>query len=189
MTIKQVTPQDIRALKGKEGLILQGCGGPLEDWVNGINDELTEEGILLDGTRMEDCLTFTNKGVICLYFPFEGAKVDLGKIAMWRLRTHGDYAGTWLTDYVDNQLGGFIDKPQEKAKPDCQLIGEDGNIFNLIGKASRALKSSGMYDEAKEMSNRVTTSGSYDEALHIIGEYVNITGPDEGQGMGGMGGM
>lgn len=27
----------------------------------------------------------------------------------------------------------------EKKKPDCKLIGEDGNIFNLMGIASRTL--------------------------------------------------
>ncbi len=188
MTIKQITAQDLRYMKGQEGLILQGCGGPLEDWVKGINDMLTEEKILLNGSRIEDCLTFTNKGITCLYFPFEGAKVEVGKLAMWRIR-NGQFGGTWLSDYVDNKLGGFIDKPQEKIKPDCQLVGEDGNIFNLMGKASRTLKSNGMYAEAKEMSGKVMKAGSYEEALNIIGEYVNVTGPEEDQGIGGMGGM
>ena len=31
-----------------------------------------------------------------------------------------------------------------KEKPKCALIGEDGNIFNLMGKASRTLKRNGM---------------------------------------------
>lgn len=60
-------------------------------------------------------------------------------------------------------------------KPKCALIGQDGNIFNLVGIASRTLKQNGMKEEAKEMSNRVFCSHSYDEALNIIGEYVEIT--------------
>ena len=67
----------------------------------------------------------------------------------------------------------------ERNKPDCPLIGQDGNVFNLIGIASRTLKDNGMASEAKEMSSRVFASGSYDEALLIIGEYVNITSADE----------
>ena len=59
-------------------------------------------------------------------------------------------------------------------KPDCKLIGEDGNIFNLMGIASKTLKRNGLAEEAKEMTNRITSCGSYDEALMIIGEYVNI---------------
>ena len=66
-----------------------------------------------------------------------------------------------------------------KNKPDCPLIGQDGNIFNLMGIASRTLKQNGMADEAKEMCSRITSCGSYYEALGIIGEYVNITSVDE----------
>lgn len=67
----------------------------------------------------------------------------------------------------------------EKVKPDCALIGQDGNIFNLLGIASRTLKQNSMADEAKEMCSRVTSSESYCEALNIIGEYVNITDGSE----------
>ena len=67
----------------------------------------------------------------------------------------------------------------ERNKPDCPLIGQDGNVFNLVGIASRTLKNNGMAAEASEMSSRVFDSGSYGEALSIIGEYVNITSADE----------
>jgi hypothetical protein len=65
---------------------------------------------------------------------------------------------------------------KEFVKPNCALIGEDGNVFNLIGKASKALKRAGYPEQAGEMSNRIFACGSYDEALCILGEYVNITG-------------
>ena len=65
-----------------------------------------------------------------------------------------------------------------KKKPDCKLIGEDGNIFNLMGIASRTLRQNCMADEAVEMRDRICASGSYGEALCIIGDYVNITGDD-----------
>lgn len=62
-------------------------------------------------------------------------------------------------------------------RPEAKLIGEDGNIFNLMGIASKALKQSGYYDEANEMFNRITNgAGSYDEALAIISEYVEPVG-------------
>ena len=64
-------------------------------------------------------------------------------------------------------------------KPDCPLIGQDGNIFNLVGIASRTLKRNGLSDEASEMTSKVFKSGSYEEALGIIGEYVNITSVDD----------
>ena len=81
---------------------------------------------------------------------------------------------------MPNRLGGFIGEPSpEPEKPDCALIGQDGNVFNLIGIASRTLRRNGMAEQAKEMSDRVFASGSYHEALNIIGEYVNITSVDE----------
>ena len=58
-------------------------------------------------------------------------------------------------------------------KSDCPLIGENGNIFNLVGIAARTLKRNGLYEQASEMSEKVFKSGS------IIGEYVNITSVDE----------
>ncbi len=67
----------------------------------------------------------------------------------------------------------------KQSKPDCPLIGTDGNIFNLVGIASKTLKRNGLSTEATEMSEKVFNSGSYEEALDIIGEYVNITSVDE----------
>lgn len=92
-------------------LPLKPCGyasHQLSDWVTGINNILIEEGILLDGSRMEMCEAFEKGGLACIYFPFEGAKLDIGKLAMWRLRSHDVFGGTWLSDYVPNRLGGFI---------------------------------------------------------------------------------
>ena len=60
-------------------------------------------------------------------------------------------------------------------KPKCALIGKDGNIFNLVGLASRTLRNNNMKEEAKEMVIRIEESKSYNEALGIIGEYVEIT--------------
>lgn len=59
-------------------------------------------------------------------------------------------------------------------KPRCKLIGEDGNIFNLMGIAHKTLKEAGLKDKADEMIKRVTSSKSYLEALAIISEYVDI---------------
>ncbi|HZK10462.1 MAG TPA: hypothetical protein VFD08_05265 [Clostridia bacterium] len=59
-------------------------------------------------------------------------------------------------------------------KQKCKLIGEDGNIFNLMGIASRTLKRAGLEEEAKEMVDRIFKSESYDRALQIIMDYVEV---------------
>lgn len=108
MSVKRITTDDLRKMKGKEGLILQGCGGDLQEWVDGINGELTKGKILLDGTKFkaENCCVFENESFTCLLFPFSAdVKLDIGKLAMWRLQTHECFGGTWLSDYVPNNLG------------------------------------------------------------------------------------
>lgn len=102
-------------MEGQEGLILQGCGGDLQEWLDGIN--------------------------------------------------------------VPNQLGGFA-REQTAKKPDCPLIGEDGNIFNLIGVASRTLRENDLHEQTEKMRERIMDGECHDyyAALRVIGEYVNITG-------------
>ena len=62
-------------------------------------------------------------------------------------------------------------------KPLCPLIGQDGNIFNLVGIAARTLREAGLRDQAKELTHRIFSGEchSYGEALRLIGEYVTIT--------------
>ena len=170
--IKQITTEDLLRMDGQEGLILQGCGGDLQEWVDGINSLLTEADILMEGSKFERVSTFQHKGLTNLLFPFDGVKLDTGKLAMWRLQTHEQFGGTWLSDYVPNQLGGYLAEPEQK-KPSMRLEGQDGNIFSILGRASRLLKDVGQKDQADEMFRRVTSSGSYEEALHIISEYVD----------------
>ena len=170
--IKQITTEDLLRMDGQEGLILQGCGGGLQEWVDGINSLLTEAGILMEGSKFESVSTFQHKGLTNLLFPFDGVKLDTGKLAMWRLQTHEQFGGTWLSDYVPNQLGGYLAEPEQK-KPSMRLEGQDGNIFSILGQASRLLRDVGQKDQADEMFRRVTSSGSYEEALHIISEYVD----------------
>ena len=146
MKINQITLTDLRRMNGKEGLILQGCGGEIKEWVDGINKMLTDKGILLDNTKFEHVSVFMSDGVTCILYPFEDVHLDIGKLAMWRLQSYTAFAGMWLSDYVDNRLGGFEPEQnkEKKVKPDCALIGCDSNIFNLMGIASRTLKQNGM---------------------------------------------
>jgi len=59
-----------------------------------------------------------------------------------------------------------------KDRPQMELLGMDGNIFFVMGSASRLLKRAGLYDESKEMFERVQSSHDYYTALGVISEYV-----------------
>ena len=158
MSIRNITTDDLRRMNGQEALILQGCGGDLQEWFDGINELLTEEGILQNGTRFRECLCFHNDAdnITCLVFPFsEDVELNVGRLAMWRLGTHSRFGGTWLSDYVPNKLGGFfhgdpqeaeqeVQKPEpaqaeppQREKPDCELIGQDGKSPRASGKTPK----------------------------------------------------
>ena len=175
MSIQKISTEQLRRMGDQEGLVLQGCGGDPQEWLDGINQILIEEGILKKGAGFEEAYTFQHDGLTCLLFPFrENMELDMGKLAVWRLGTHSTFGGTWLSDYVPNRLGGFVQIQEQKeparVKPDCPLIGTDGNIFRLMGKASETLRKNGMQEQAEEMRSRIIQCQSYDSALSIIGE-------------------
>ena len=174
MSILKISKEQLRRMGDQEGLVLQGCGGDPQEWLDGINQILTDEGILKKGAKFEEAYTFEHDGLTCLLF----------RLAMWRLQTHPQFGGTWLSDYGPNRLGGFVqEREQESVKPDCPLIGRDGNIHNLLGIAGQTLREHGMEDKAREMFQRVTQCQSYDSALNIIGDYVNITSVQQTEDM------
>lgn len=59
-------------------------------------------------------------------------------------------------------------------KPKAKVLGQDGNVFNLLAICSKSLKRAGQTDQAKEMTEKVFASGSYDEALQIMGQYCEL---------------
>ena len=65
--------------------------------------------------------------------------------------------------------------PEDFKKPKVKLSGKDGNVFNLIGICSAALKKEGYREQATEMAKKCFASGSYDEALSIMMEYCDVS--------------
>lgn len=61
---------------------------------------------------------------------------------------------------------------QTVSRPKLKLLGHDGNIFAIMGHASRLLRANGQSKEADEMIQRVHDSSSYYKTLGIISEYV-----------------
>ncbi|MCL2343368.1 MAG: hypothetical protein FWC62_05685, partial [Firmicutes bacterium] len=66
--IEYITTDTLKQATGAEGLILQGCGGDPQEWLDGINQTLIEEGILLDGTAFTDITIFEHDGLTNILF-------------------------------------------------------------------------------------------------------------------------
>ena len=124
-------------------------------------------------------LTAEEQAVFCAYISgqysdgwgegFEQREIDVGDgklyVHFWQ-----DHDFELKRDVPDmTEFNKLLNRPK---KPKMQLIGQDGNIFAIMGRASRLLKNAGQSDKAKEMCDRVTASQSYSEALSIVSEYV-----------------
>lgn len=59
-------------------------------------------------------------------------------------------------------------------KPVVQLSEEDGNVFAIMGRVSKALKRAGQPEKAKEFVDKARKSESYDAVLRLCMEYVEV---------------
>ena len=59
-------------------------------------------------------------------------------------------------------------------KPNCKLIGTDGNVFAIIGKVRDTLKKNNQFDESIDFTEKATSASSYGEVLSLTHKYVNI---------------
>ena len=120
--IRRIQAGDLRKMSDREGLILQGCGGDLKEWVDGINGLLTESGILRNGTVFTEAYAFSHDGLTNLLFPFEDrVDIDVGRLAIWRLATHEQFGGTWLSDYIPNRLEELETDESQDSCQQCEM--------------------------------------------------------------------
>lgn len=77
-------------------------------------------------------------------------------------------------DLGDMALDEGDEKTEASDKPTCQLIGEDGNVFNIINLVKKALTKAGMPDKAKEFQTKAFASHSYDVVLQLAMDYVEV---------------
>lgn len=64
--------------------------------------------------------------------------------------------------------------PSPSSKPRCKLIGENGNVFNIIGLVNRTLKADSQPDKAKEFTEKAFACRSYSEVLSLLTDYVEV---------------
>lgn len=62
----------------------------------------------------------------------------------------------------------------ETEKPTVQLTGEDGNVFSIIARVSKALKRAGQPEKAQEFRDKAMRSASYDDVLRLCMDYVEV---------------
>ena len=105
MKIEKISKSKVLKLaKETEYLVWQGCGGPLEDWYDGITKMLIENEIANKNYKMIEMYVFDNNGMTCLLTPLD--KLNIGKLAMMRLMWRETFGTMWLSDYI---ACGYLD--------------------------------------------------------------------------------
>jgi len=138
-----ITADDVRKMVETEGLILQGCGGDPVDWLNGINEMLSEEGILKNGSAFKNISVFEHNGITNILYPFDdidSENIDIGKLAMWRLKSHAEFGGTWLSDYLPNQLSAI--RYEQNIDDDIGLDSSEASVDAPIEDSQKIEKTS-----------------------------------------------
>lgn len=64
----------------------------------------------------------------------------------------------------------------EIKKPDCELVGQDGNAFAIMARVKQALRRAGVPTSVQAEYTKRATSGDYSNLLAVSMEYVNETG-------------
>jgi len=57
-----------------------------------------------------------------------------------------------------------------------KLIGEDGNVFSIIGRCLKSLRRAGAPKRHMDIFKQQVTSGDYDHALQVVMEWFTISG-------------
>jgi hypothetical protein len=57
---------------------------------------------------------------------------------------------------------------EEKGKPDCQLIGIDGNAYSIVGAGEQALRKAGYSRVALDEYREDAFSGDYDHVIQTV---------------------
>ena len=83
---------------------------------------------------------------------------------------------------LDTLPGQTPTVPQQAQKTRMKLLGQDGNIFSILGRASRLLRQNGQGKQAEEMFRRVQDSGDYSinrEVQRSFRDMDQVIKPDE----------
>ena len=101
MKIEKISKSRVLKLASEtEYLVWQGCGGPLEDWYEGITKMLIENKVANENYKMKEMYVFDNNGITCLLTPLD--KLNFSKLATMRLEWRETFGTMWLSDYIEN---------------------------------------------------------------------------------------
>jgi len=112
-TIEKRTMTDMKKIvaMGGEAIVFPAAGGELEEWRTGIVDMLKEEGIAKSAEDFDQPFYgVSTGGRIDFVMPFaKNGQLNVGALAMWRIKMHAALQPKWLSDFVDNYASHYAE--------------------------------------------------------------------------------
>ena len=115
-SINIINTEDLRVMKNSEGLVIQGCGGDLHEWIDGINELLTKDEILLMAAQIGNLKRLGADGFVIGCLTADG---ELDTAAMQPLLKAAEGTGLTLHRCID------VSKDPCKTYLDAMLLGID----------------------------------------------------------------
>ena len=102
--IAQIQTEDLKKLRGKNGIAFLDCDIPPLELINMINEAFTYGGILLDNSEFKEVLSFQHDGKVHLLLPCDHVKLDFARIVIWQMISYSGCHGVFFSDYIHNTL-------------------------------------------------------------------------------------
>jgi hypothetical protein len=107
------------------------------------------------------------------YFSFS----ELQDISINGIEVDCEREGSWSPKPV-SEIPRIMQGRVLGSKPICKLVGEDGNVFNLIAIVRQTLKKHHLYQQLKDFDEALSeiqrSGGGYDDVLALFMKYVEV---------------
>lgn len=107
MKILNIDVSELEDIKNKcdyEFIVFQGCGGDIQEWIDGVTKIFVDNNIVDKSFSFKEIYKFQYNGLINLMFDLNDKNIDFGKLAILRLNLRQTFGAMWLSDYIDNNL-------------------------------------------------------------------------------------
>lgn len=160
------------------GLVITGAGAPLQEWVDGIAEMLVKQQIVDSQPVFKSAFKLlgnvageNGRTDLVLLFA-DPKKINVGKLAMWRLQ-FGD--ASWVDDFYDNRQSDYgIDHDLDDDNEDIE---EDGQ--NIEMNHGGKIKGAFGFDESKivecEGQSMANTKDPYTDSVNITDVYDSVS--------------
>ena len=141
MSIRLISTEQLRRMEDQEGLVLQGCGGDPQEWLDGINEILAQEGILKKGAGFQLLILSRSPVIMRAAFLFSESipAHEKGRRRIWRYKVKNPNQTSsksmrTVPEYRDHTgPPGFAEKPICRASPLCEDCPFPGHGFLCQG--------------------------------------------------------